>query len=153
MNKKESIKDTAFLAVGEAVVAGLVILGAFIISLFTEYAFDFTAPLGAALGALVAFANYLFLTISVNRAVDSYLKIRGSREMTDEEAEKFTAENSQIIQNKIKLSFIVRTASMLVILVIAFITGLFNPLCTVIPMFTSQPIVYLGEIIKGKTKK
>ncbi len=153
MNKKESMRDVAFLAIGEAAVAALSVLGAFLISLFTDFSFDYTVFTGALLGGCVAVLNFLFLTVSVNRAVDTYLSLRGSREMTDEEAEKFTAEHSAIIQNRIKLSFIIRTVSILVILVLAFITRLFNPLCTVIPMLASQPIVYLGEFIRKKNDK
>ncbi len=153
MNKKESLGDVLFLAAGETVTAGLVILGAFIISLFTDYAFDYTAVTGAVLGAAVATANFLFLTLSVNSAVDSYLKIRGNREMTEEEAEKFTAEHSQLIQNRIKTSYIIRTFSILAVLVIAFLTRLFNPLCTVIPMLAGQFIINLGEIIRKRKDK
>ncbi len=151
MNKKESMRDVAFLAIGEAAVAALSVLGAFLISLFTDFSFDYTVFTGALLGGCVAVLNFLFLTVSVNRAVDTYLSLRGSREMTDEEAEKFTAEHSAIIQNKVKMSFIIRTVTMLLILVLAFITKLFNPISTVIPMFASQPIIYLGEILRRKS--
>ncbi len=150
MNKKESMKDVIFLAAGEAAVALLVTLGAFAISLFTDYIFGYPAMLGALLGAAITVLNYLFLTISVNRAVDSYLEIRGSREMTEEEAERFTAENSMAIQNKIKFSFIIRTASMLAVLVLAFVTGLFDPICAAIPMFVFRPLIYIFEIFKKK---
>ncbi len=151
MNKKDSMKDVTMLAVGEALLAGLVVLGTFVISLFTDYIFDLSAMLGALLGALVTVLNFLFLTISVNRAVDSYLEVRGSREMTEEEAEKFTAENSMVIQNRIKTSFIIRTVSMLAALVVAFVTGLFDPICTAIPMLAFRPLIYILELLKRKT--
>lgn len=153
MNEKTKYKDTVFLSVGELAVAGLTVLGAFIASLFTDYIFNYSAILGALLGAAVIIANFLFLTISVNSAVDSYLKIRGSREMSEEEAEKFTQENSMVIQNKIKVSFIIRTLTMLGTLILAFITGWFNPLCTAIPMLMFRPLVYISEAIKGKDGK
>ncbi|MBQ7356869.1 MAG: hypothetical protein IJW66_05650, partial [Clostridia bacterium] len=98
----------------------------------------------------VVVLNFLFLSLSVNRAVDSYLEARGSREMTDEEAEKFTAENSMAIQNKIKTSFIIRTVSMLLALVVAFLLEWFNPLCTAIPLLAFNPLLSIGEMMRRR---
>ena len=154
MNKNSKYKEVVFLSVSEFAVAALTVLGAFTVSLFTDYSFDYSAILGALLGALVIVANFLFLTISVNSAVDSYLEVRGSREMTEEEAEKFTEENSMVIQNRIKTSYIIRTVTMLITLVVAFVfLKVFNPVCTAIPMLCFRPIIYLNEIIKRKAEK
>lgn len=153
MDKKQTNHQVILLLIGEIVIAALTAIGAFVISLFTEYTFDLSAVTGAVLGALVVVLNFAFLTLSVNRAVDSYLEARGSREMTEEEAERFTNENSMVIQNKIKLSFIIRTLSMLAALVIAFVTGWFNPLCTAIPMLMFRPLIYISETLKGNTEK
>ena len=71
MNKNSKYKEVVFLSVSEFAVAALTVLGAFTVSLFTDYSFDYSAILGALLGALVIVANFLFLTISVNSAVDS----------------------------------------------------------------------------------
>ena len=138
------------LIFGEAAVAVLTVAGAFLVSLFSEYVFVFSAVTGALLGALIVVLNFAFLSLSVNRAVDEYLAVRGSREMTDEEAERFTAENSMVIQNKIKTSYIIRTTTMLAALVIAFLTGWFNPLCTVIPFLAFKPILSIGEMLRKK---
>ena len=73
--------------------------------------------------------------------------------MSDEEAEKFAAENSMPIQNAIKTSFIVRTASMLATLVIAFLLDWFNPLATAIPLLAFRPLLSAIELIKGKAAK
>ncbi len=152
MNKKQSDRQVWLLLIGEIIIAALTVLGAFIVSLFTEYTFEISAVTGAFLGALVVVLNFMFLTLSVNRAVDGYLEARGSREMTEEEAELFTKENSMVIQNKIKISFIIRTVTMLASLVLAFITGWFNPLCTAIPMLMFRPLIYISETLKGKTE-
>lgn len=152
MNKKSKYSDVMLLTVGEILVAALTVLGAYVISLFTDYVFDYTAILGALLGSLVTVANFLFLTISVNRAVDSYLEVRGSREMTEEEAERFTEENSMAIQNKIKISYIIRTVTMLAAFVVAFVIDVFNPICTVIPLLAFRPILSLGEIMRRKNE-
>lgn len=150
MNDKQNYSEVMRLLVGEIVVSVLTVLGAFAVSLFTDFVFDFRAITGVSLGTAVTVLNFLFLSVSVNRAVKGYLEIRGSREMTDEEAESFTQENSIIIQNKIKTSFIVRTLTMLATLILAFLTGLFNPLCTAIPMLMFRPLIYISELLKGK---
>jgi hypothetical protein len=150
MDKKENNRELRVLIFGEAAVAVLTVAGAFLVSLFSEYVFGFSAVTGALLGALIVVLNFAFLSLSVNRAVDEYLAVRGSREMTDEEAEKFTAENSMVIQNKIKTSYIIRTTTMLAALVVAFLTGWFNPLCTVIPFLAFKPILSIGEMLRKK---
>lgn len=150
MDKKENNRELRVLIFGEAAVAVLTVAGAFLVSLFSEYVFGFSAVTGALLGALIVVLNFAFLSLSVNRAVDEYLAVRGSREMTDEEAEKFTAENSMVIQNKIKTSYITRTTTMLAALVVAFLTGWFNPLCTVIPFLAFKPILSIGEMLRKK---
>lgn len=150
MNDKQNYSEVMRLLVGEIVVSVLTVLGAFAISLFTDFDFDFKAITGVILGTAVTVLNFLFLSISVNIAVKGYLEIRGSREMTDEEAERFAQENSMVIQNKIKTSFIIRTLTMLAALILAFLTGLFNPLCTAIPMLMFRPLIYISELLKGK---
>ena len=150
MNNKENNTEIFHLALGEAAVAALTVIGAFILSLFVEFNFDFTVITGAVLGALVVIVNFAFLSLSVNRAVDEYLAARGSREMTEEEAASFTAEHSMVIQNKIKTSYIVRTATMVAALVAAFLTGWFNPVCTVLPFLAFKPILSVGEMLRKK---
>jgi hypothetical protein len=150
MDKKENNRELRVLIFGEAAVAVLTVAGAFLVSLFSEYVFGFSAVTGALLGALIVVLNFAFLSLSVNRAVDEYLAVRGSREMTEEEAERFTAENSMVIQNKIKTSYIIRTTTMLAALVIAFLTGWFNHLCTVIPFLAFKPILSIGEMLRKK---
>ena len=150
MNKKEKNSELLAVTVGEIAVFALTVLGAFVLSLFCDFAFGYTMISGAALGAAVIIFNFAFLSLSVNRAVDEYLTARGERTMTEEEAEKFTNEHSALIQNKIKLSFIIRTVSILVILALAFITKWFNPLCTVIPILAFKPILTFGEMIRKK---
>ena len=150
MNKDKNNAEIIVLACGEAIIALATVLVAFVLSLITEFKFDYAVITGAILGALVMILNFAFLSISVNRAVDEYLAVRGSREMTEEEAERFTAENSMTIQNKIKTSFIIRTTTMLIVLILAFLTGWFNPICTAIPMFAFKPILSLGEFVRRK---
>ena len=143
------ILSLLFLELGSAAV---ITLAYYLLELLGVASFDFRVIIGALLGALVASLNHLVLTLSVNRAVNNYLALRGTREMTDEEAEQFAKENSAPIQNAIKLSFILRTVSMLAVLVIAFLTGLFDPVATAIPLLLYRPLLYLTELIKGKKR-
>ena len=152
-NEKKLINDILPMLVAEAVVAVLVVLGAFILSLAKLINFDFTIITGAILGMAVMVFNYLFLTLSVDKAISDFMALRGDREMDDEEAEQFAAQNSASIQNAIKTSFIIRTLSMLVTLVVAFLLDWFNPMATAIPLLAMRPLLYVMEIIKGKTAK
>lgn len=141
------------LAIGEVVVAALVCGGFAVANALGAYSFDYRVITGALLGGVVTVANYALLTISVNNAVNNFMALRGSREMTDEEADRFAAENSAPIQNAIKSSFIIRTVSMMATLLIAFITGWFNPLATAIPLLAFRPLISIGEIIRKKYDK
>ena len=144
-----AFKETSRLAVGELIVTALVIAGFAIADAFVSV--DYVKViLGAVIGAVVTVLNFLFLTVSVNSAIDRYMEIRGTREMTDEEAEKFTAEHSMQIQNAVKTSFIIRTVSMLAVLILAFVTGWVNPVATVIPLLAYRPILALGEKIRRR---
>ncbi len=157
MKKNSSIKQILPLIIGEAVTS-LLTVGVFALidlAFSTEFfSVDLGVILGVLLGSAVTVFNYLFLILSVNSAINRYLELRGTREMTDEEAEKFASENSAPIQNAIKTSFILRTTTMLITLVVAFLLGdLFNPLATAVPLLAFRPILYLSEIIKGKMAK
>ena len=151
MNKKQNIgTDILTLAVGEVAVVILVILGGLALDMGGIYTFDFKIILGAILGAIVTIANYVVLTISLDRALKSYLELRGDREMDEEEAERFAQEHAMPVQNAIKISFIARTVSMLAALIVAFILDWFNPIATAIPLLAFRPLLTLIEMIKGK---
>ncbi|MBP3402117.1 MAG: hypothetical protein J6K85_03555 [Clostridia bacterium] len=154
MNENKIPKSEVMtLAIGEAIVGALVVGGFALAAAFGVAEFDHRVITGAVLGVAVIVLNYLFLVLSVNRAVNNYLALRGDREMSDEEAEKFAAENSMPIQNAIKTSYITRTVTMLAALVVAFVTKWFNPLATAIPLLAFRPLLSLGEIIRQKTEK
>ena len=144
------LKGVFALALGEAIVASLTVLGFFLCNIAFDTGFSYRVFTGAALGAAVTVGNYLALIISVNTQVEKYLALRGSREMTDEEAEKFAKEHSMPIQNAIKTSYMIRTTSMLITLVIAFILDWFNPIATAIPLLSFRPLLTLIEGIKSK---
>lgn len=146
-------KETAIIALGEAVVSALVIalFALFELLGFTLLGtFDHTVPLGALLGSLVVVLNFLFLSISTNNTIDKIMAERPEGEMDDEQAAKFAQEYAMKLQASVKLSFIIRTLSMLAALIVAFTVGVFNVIATVIPLFMLRPIIYVTEIFRRK---
>ena len=166
---KLPVREITLLAVGE------VIVGAIVTALFLLFGrFNYTVPLGALLGGAVTVFNFVFLSIAVNRAIDDAMRVYETRqaekskdmenseashestgtsddeEPYDDEAAKFARENAAKITNAVKLSYIVRTASVIVTLVLAFITKQFNVLATVIPLLCLRPILTLSELLKRK---
>ena len=153
MNKDKSyLKEVFLLALGEAVVSALVVLGFFVCDLVFETGFSYRVFTGVLLGAVVTVGNYLALVISVNRQIEKYLTLRGNREMTDEEAEKFTAEHSMRIQNAMRASYIVRTVSMLAALVLAFLLEWFSPIAAAIPLLAYRPILTVCELVRRRNE-
>ena len=150
---KTSTKEILSLTFLEIAVAALTVIIYAVLDILGVASFSWQVISGALLGVAVIVLNYLFLTLSLNRAIENYLSIRGEGEMDEEEAAKFAAENSMPIQNAIKTSFIIRTVTMLAALLIAFITGWFNPIATVVPLLAFRPLLHIMEIIKGKVKK
>ena len=148
-NKSEASRQILLLTLGEVIVSALVCLVYFLLGRF-----EIQVILGALLGSTVKVANFAVLTFSVNRAVDKYLELRGSREMSEEEAEAFAKEHTMAVQNVATKSLMLRTASMLAALVAAFLlTDLFSVPATAIPLLMFRPLLYVLELIKSKGEK
>ena len=166
---KLPVREITMLALGE------IIIGAIISALFLAFGkFNYTVPLGSLLGGAVTVFNFVFLAVAVNRAIDEALKVYEARQAEkaatlteesteekstseesdgdpyDDEAAKFANENAAKITNAVKMSYLVRTASVVVTLVIAFITKQFNILATVIPLLCMRPILTVSEMLKNK---
>lgn len=159
-------REIIILAVGEVIIGVAISLVYLLLKKF-----DYTVPLGSLLGGLVTVFNFVFLSISVNRAIDEAMKnyearqVQKSSEKTedadsedggedadpyDDEAAKFARENAAKINNAVKASYIVRTASVIITLALAFLTKQFNVIATVIPILCFRPILTLSELIKKK---
>ena len=151
--KQKFIKDLLPFTLAELAVSALVVLLGFVLSLVNIISFDYRIITGALLGAVVMILNYTFLTASVDKAIQNFISLRGEKEMSDEEAEQFAAENSMPIQNAIKTSYIIRTLTMIATLVVAFLLDWFNPLATAIPLLAFRPLLTVIEMIKGKVAK
>ena len=151
MNKKQSlISDILPLSIGEVGAVILVAIGGLALDYGNLIEFSPYMISGAILGAVVSVINYLVLAISVDHEVNKYLSLRGSREMNEEEAAEFAKANSGAVQKAIARSSIIRTVSILGCLVIAFLTGLFNPVATIITLLAYRPILTAVEIIKAR---
>ena len=154
MNRKQNaFNEILSFTVGELIIAALTVLGGLVLSLAGVISFDYKIITGAILGFAVIVANYTMLSFSVNRAISSFMELRGKGEMSDEEAEQFAKDNSRIINNAITRSFVIRTASMVAALVLAFLTGWFSPLAAAIPMLAFRPLLTVLELIRKKYDK
>lgn len=161
------MRETVFLAVGEAVASAITVA---VFALLGK--FDYTVLLGVLLGSLVTVGNFLFLSVSVNRTIDKILEGvdlaelkkhklappeaedgSGDEYEEDDEARKFARENSMKLNNAIKLSYMVRMATMIAALILAFLTGQFNVLATAIPLLLWRPILTLSQVINKKGKE
>ncbi len=148
--KKKSLPlyEIISLLIGELTIS-LVICGVYLLI----HKFSYKVITGAALGTSVMVLNFLFLAIYAARAFDKAAKLRGDKEMSDEEIERFTEKHTAEINNAIKLSFIIRTVSMLAALIVAFILEWFDVIATVIPLLAFRPIITVSALIKEKLRK
>ena len=146
------LKGVFALALGELITAALVVLGFFLCNIAFDTSFSYRVFTGAALGVAVTVGNYLALIVSVNTQVEKYLALRGSQEMTDEEAEKFTQEHSMRIQNSMRASYIVRTVTMLAALIAALLLDWFSPLAVAIPLLAYRPILTVSELVRRRNE-
>ena len=70
--------------------------------------------------------------------------------MSEEEAEKFAKANSLKVQNAVTKSYILRTGLMMGSLVLALVTGWFDPIATLIPLAMYKPLLYVTQFIKQR---
>ena len=136
------------LLVGEILVSAVICAVYLVIKKF-----DYTVITGVSLGTAVAVLNFVYLSIAATKAVDEFLRLRGEKEMTEEEAAQFTAEHQAKIQNTLKISYLVRTFTMLATLVIAFLIKHFAVVATVIPLLLYKPINMVAALVKRKVVK
>ena len=147
------LKDLLPVAIGEMIVAALVCVGGFLLSLADVISFDYRIITGALLGAVVMTVNYAVLIYNVDKQLRAFAEARGSTEMSEEEAEAYAKANSAPVQKALAFSTTTRTASMLVTLVIAFLLDWFNPIATAIPMLAFRFILSAVELIRSKDRK
>lgn len=140
--------DTVWLAVGELIVALLIVGGYMIFGKF-----DYAVVTGAALGGTVTVVNLLILSVSVNRAINQFVEERGTKEMDEEEAAEYAQKHGAAVQGAMAKSYLFRMFLMAGSLFLALVTGWFRPLATAIPLLMYRPILYVTEFIKVKSAK
>ena len=136
------------LLIGEVILSALISVGYLIAGKF-----DYTVITGAALGSLVTVLNFLYLAITTTKAINEFLELRGAIEMTEEESTAFAVEHQIKIQNAMKVSYIIRTVTMLLCLVLAFLLNVFSVIATLIPLVAYRPITMVAALIKRKVIK
>ena len=144
-NNLVPFRETAIIALGEAIVSGI------IIAVFLAIGkYNYTVALGALLGSAVIILNFFFLSFFTNRAIDKIMALRPEGDMDEEQIAKFTQENAVKIQNTAKISYVIRTFTMLAAFIAALISGVFNVISTVIPLLMLRPIIYVAELFRRK---
>ena len=153
MNTKEKspvLYETLRILVGEVIVAALTVAVFLLLDVFSLTEFSYTVITGALLGAAVVVLNFFFLARSTDKIAVEAMEARGQGEMSEEEIEKFTKEQSARMNNAIKLSFIVRMGSMVGALILALITPIFHPVATLVPLLMLRPILTISGLLRRK---
>ncbi len=144
-SNKTTLTETAIIFIGELIVS-LAVTGVYLLL----DKFSYKVITGVALGSIVTVVNFLILTLSVNRAIDKFMKKRGDGELSDEEAEKFAKENAASVQFAATRSYVLRTLLMLGAFVLAFTLDYFEVIATLIPLLAYRPIIYVSELIRKR---
>ena len=147
MQKKNMpTSEILLLAVGELIVS-LIVTGVYLLL----DRFSYAVISGCLLGSAVTVFNFVFLSISVNRAIDKALAGRKEGEMTEEEAQAFAAENQAAVQRAAQGSYLLRQILMLGVLVCAFVLdGWFDVIATLVPLLMFRPLLTVCGLIKSK---
>lgn len=146
---KMPLFEIAALAVGELIVSALTVLVYFLIGKLA-----LPVILGAVLGSAVIICNFVALSVAVNRAVDRIMEERGEGEMDEERAGEFAREHQSKLQNAVKISYIVRTLTMLAALVAAFLLpSVFDVIATLVPLVMFRPILSVSRLIVKRRSK
>ncbi len=144
-SKKMPFIETAVILIGELIVS-LIVCGVYLLI----QRFTYKVITGVALGTAVTVLNFFFLAYSTSKAFDEARAARGTKEMTEEEIEEFTEREQAKLSNTVKLSFIIRTATMLITLVVAFISEWFDVIATLVPLLMLRPIITVDALIRNK---
>ena len=138
--------EILLLAVGELIVS-LIVTGVYLLL----DRFSYAVISGCLLGSAVTVFNFVFLSVSVNRAIDKALAGRKEGEMTEEEAQAFAAENQAAVQRAAQGSYLLRQILMLGVLVCAFLLdGWFDVIATLVPLLMFRPLLTVCGLIKSK---
>ena len=138
--------ELLFLIAGELIVS-LIVTGVYLLL----NRFSYAVVSGCLLGSAVTVFNFVFLSVSVNRAIDRVMAQRGDGEMTEEQAEAFAREHQAAVQRAAAGSYLIRQILMVGVLVCAFLMdGWFDVIATLIPLLMFRPILTVCGLMKKK---
>ena len=145
--------EVTAMIIGE-IITSAVIIAAFMVANLVKDAplLHFSVPVGALLGSLITVLNFILLSILTTRAINKALADRTEGvEMSDEEAEAFAKAHQAKVQFAMTVSYVIRIATMVVALIVAFIfKGIFNPIATIVPIFMMRPILTATQLVLNK---
>ena len=130
-------KNTAFQET-RTILLGQILCTAAMIAVFAVLGYyQFSVLLGGIAGALIATANYFFMSFFANRAAD-----------------KAEAQDVAGGQKLIQLSYMGRMLGMFLALIVLAKSGFCHPLALVLPLAFTRPILTIAEIFnkKGENK-
>lgn len=130
-------KNTAFQET-RTILLGQILCTAAMIAVFAVLGYyQFSVLLGGIAGALIATANYFFMSFFANRAAD-----------------KAEAQDVAGGQKLIQLSYMGRMLCMFLSLIVLAKSGFCHPLSLVLPLAFTRPILTIAEIFnkKGENK-
>lgn len=128
---KSTFQETGIVALGQILCTGAMI-GIF--ALLGKY--DTSVLLGGIAGALIATANFFFMSLFANMAADK--------------AEKQDVAGGQKL---IQLSYMGRMAGLLVALILCAKSGYCHVLALAVPLVFTRPILTIAEFLKKKGGK
>ncbi len=144
--------EVVSMIVGEIITSAAVIAVFMIVNLIGKQPLlHYSVVLGVLLGSLITVMNFILLSVLTTRAVNKALADRGEAEMTDDEAAVFAKEHQAKLQLAMTVSYVIRIATMVAALIVAFIfKEVFNPIATIVPILMLRPILTLTQLILRK---
>ena len=125
-SRKYVLKETAIVAIGQALCVG-VMIGIF--ALLGK--FDTSVWLGGIAGGVLAAANFFFMAISASVAAD-----------------KAVAQDVKGGQLTMRLSYMARLAVIFIILFALVKSGLCNVITAVLPLAFTRPVLFVAEFFR-----
>lgn len=144
--------EVVSMIVGEIITSAAVIAVFMIVNLIGKQPLlHYSVVLGVLLGSLITVMNFILLSVLTTRAVNKALADRGEAEMTDDEAAVFAKEHQAKLQLAMTVSYVIRIATMVAALIVAFIfKEVFNPIATIVPILMLRPILTVTQLILKK---
>lgn len=144
--------EVVSMIVGEIITSAAVVAVFMIVNLIGKQPLlHYSVVLGVLLGSLITVMNFILLSVLTTRAVNKALADRGEAEMTDDEAAVFAKEHQAKLQLAMTVSYVIRIATMVAALIVAFIfKDVFNPIATIVPILMLRPILTVTQLILRK---